>query len=84
MSDLELYGDFAVAGIGATVSLHAFTGELRARLVESSYSPHRHVSRLGVPVSTRVSGSAPHVAIRLAGAVKAEWERLDVDIHVRF
>ena len=41
MSDLELYGDFAVAGVGATVSLHAFTGELRARLVESSQTDSR-------------------------------------------
>ena len=39
---------------------------------------------LGVPVSPRVSDSAAHVAIQLAGAVKAEWERLGVDIHVRF
>jgi tetratricopeptide (TPR) repeat protein len=39
-----------------------------------------------VPVSSRprVSGPAAHVAIQLAGAVKAEWDRLGVDIHVRF
>jgi non-specific serine/threonine protein kinase len=28
--------------------------------------------------------SASHVAIQLAGAVKAEWDRLGADIHVRF
>jgi hypothetical protein len=32
----------------------------------------------------RLSGPAAHVAIQLAAAVKAEWERLGVDIHVRF
>ena len=33
--------------------------------------------------SPRVSGPVAH-AIQLAGAVRAEWERLGVDIHVRF
>ena len=37
------------------------------------------------PVSLYPSFAAEaQVAIQLAGAVKAEWERLGVDIHVRF
>lgn len=38
------------------------------------------------PVSPRPRASSPaaHVAVQLAGAVKAEWDRLGVDIHVRF
>ena len=41
---------------------------------------------LGLAKTTSFASPSPElqVAIQLAGAVKAEWERLGVDIHVRF
>ena len=42
------------------------------------------ISRVPVSPRPRVSGPAAQIAVQLAGAVKAEWDRLGVDIHVRF
>jgi tetratricopeptide (TPR) repeat protein len=41
------------------------------------------MSLAGLGLSQSAS-SGTHIAIQLAGAVKAEWDRLGMDIHVRF